>query len=541
MSALSPAPAPALGVRWTDLPTPLDSTHPYCCLSYKQSTYLSPLCFHGLTNPFSRKSFPFISICVAPSCFPGSVQISDTPRPALGRQANPFNNLQPLFRSWFSFRSVCRLFSEAYSLFCRKQGGGWGVANLPKLALPSMRRLGVDPMLDMRLQEAQRDRALLQNGIVEGADVELAREAALGFGAQLSDLELAQLVGQRLPRPHDVAVDLDRDVLIGLTGVVLEKLDGLLARPVHRVHSGVDHQPHRAPHFVAELPELGIRIGVQPKILAKTLAVQRPAFHERGVADVPAKLRRVFHLLRQRNLQMVPRHSFMQRERFHLVLRPRVQIVRVHEVAARSASRRRSRLVISGRLRRRLEIRNGADAVRQARQLTEKMRQPRIDTLGNDAIAVHQILGLVIKNPDVIAQKFGEVVEASLKFRRPDDLIHLGANPFHLAKADFVNLLRRKVQRSLPANMKSVSRRAIRKSDSRNVLATSGKVSGSDVIVQLAKGRRNRTRVNALGFVGQPRAVSIREIRWEFTERLQQGTRERISGRQIRDLLRQVA
>src|SRR5258705_1345205 len=238
---------------------------------------------------------------------------------------------------------------------------------------------------------------------------------------------------------------------------------------------------------------------------------------------------------------MVPRHSFMQRERLHLVLRPRVQIVCVDEVAARPTSRRRSRLVISGSLRRRLEIRNGADAVGQSRQLAEKMRQPRIDTLGNDAIAVHQIIGLVVVKTSVMAQKFGELVEAALKFRRRDDLVHLGANPFHLAKPDFVNLLRRKVQRSLPAYMKSVSRRAIRKSDSSNVLSASGKVSGSDVIAQRTKGRRNRSCVNALGFVFQPRAVSIREIRWEFTERLQQRTRERISGRQIRNLLRQVA
>src|SRR5882762_2786263 len=77
MSALFPAPAPALGVRWTDLPTPLESIHPSCYLSYKQSAGLSPLCFHGLTNSFSRKSFPFTSICVAPWCFPWSLQIPD--------------------------------------------------------------------------------------------------------------------------------------------------------------------------------------------------------------------------------------------------------------------------------------------------------------------------------------------------------------------------------------------------------------------------------------------------------------------------------
>src|SRR6266403_2805030 len=81
MSALLPARAPASGVRWTDPPTHLDSTHPSCCLSYKQSTCLSPLCFHGFTNPFSPNSFPFTSICVAPWCFPRVLRISGIPAP----------------------------------------------------------------------------------------------------------------------------------------------------------------------------------------------------------------------------------------------------------------------------------------------------------------------------------------------------------------------------------------------------------------------------------------------------------------------------
>src|SRR5438309_3938805 len=96
---------------------------------------------------------------------------------------------------------------------------------------PSVFRLGVNPILDVRLQQAQRDSALLQHRVVEGADIELTGEAALSVGAQLSNLELTEFVSQRLPRPHDVAVDLDRDVLIGLSRIVLEKLDGLLARP----------------------------------------------------------------------------------------------------------------------------------------------------------------------------------------------------------------------------------------------------------------------------------------------------------------------
>ncbi len=52
-------------------------------------------------------------------------------------------------------------------------------------------------MLNVRLEEAEGDGALLEDGIVEGADVELGTEAALGFSAQLADFELAELVGQR--------------------------------------------------------------------------------------------------------------------------------------------------------------------------------------------------------------------------------------------------------------------------------------------------------------------------------------------------------
>src|SRR4030088_2289045 len=39
-------------------------------LSTSHKPVLSPLCFHGLTNCFSRKPFALIDICVAPGCHP---------------------------------------------------------------------------------------------------------------------------------------------------------------------------------------------------------------------------------------------------------------------------------------------------------------------------------------------------------------------------------------------------------------------------------------------------------------------------------------
>src|SRR5258708_5673106 len=170
---------------------------------------------------------PFLSHLSAlpPGVFPAAFGFPTLPTPHWVGNLILSITYSLFFGSWLSFRSVYRLFSEAYSLFCQKQGGGWGCReNLPKLASPSMRGLGVDPMLDVRLQQAQRNRALLQDGVVEGAHVKLAGEPALGFGAQLSDFELAKLVGQRLARPHDVAINLDRDVLIGLASVWLAAL-----------------------------------------------------------------------------------------------------------------------------------------------------------------------------------------------------------------------------------------------------------------------------------------------------------------------------
>src|SRR5947209_20385929 len=91
-----------------------------------------------------------------------------------------------------------------------------------------------------------------------------------------------------------------------------------------------------APHFVAELAEFRIRIFVHPDLFAETLGIQRPAFYEGCIASVPAEFRNSFEFLSEGNLQMMARHGLVKRERFHLPLRSRVQLVRVYEIPARS-------------------------------------------------------------------------------------------------------------------------------------------------------------------------------------------------------------
>jgi len=141
---------------------------------------------------------------------------------------------------------------------------------------------------------------------VELAQVELRSEPGRRPRAQLLDAQLADLVGERLPGPGDVAIDLVDDVVLALRGVRLEELDRLLARPALVVQAGVDDEPHGAPHLVGELAELVVGILVEPHFLAEALAVQRPALDERRRLEAAAEPRLVAEFLRERDLQVVP-------------------------------------------------------------------------------------------------------------------------------------------------------------------------------------------------------------------------------------------
>ena len=72
-----------------------------------------------------------------------------------------------------------------------------------------------DPRVDLRFQRVERHRALSDHRIVETAQVEFAAELLLRLGAQLADLQFAQLVGQRLAGIGDVTIDLGVDIGVG--------------------------------------------------------------------------------------------------------------------------------------------------------------------------------------------------------------------------------------------------------------------------------------------------------------------------------------
>src|SRR5882724_7944083 len=88
------------------------------------SFVLSPLCFHGLTNCFSRKAFVFKKICVATRVYPLCCRIQPSVAPAIV-SFSVFSSLQTLFLSLLSCSTPVPLFSVGYTLF-RKNTGVWG-------------------------------------------------------------------------------------------------------------------------------------------------------------------------------------------------------------------------------------------------------------------------------------------------------------------------------------------------------------------------------------------------------------------------------
>jgi hypothetical protein len=80
---------------------------------------------------------------------------------------------------------------------------------------------GGDPAVDLRFQHGERHRALAEQPIVKAAQVELCTEPLLGTASQRKQSLLADLVGKRLTRPGDIAVDLEL-ISVGERAVVAQ-------------------------------------------------------------------------------------------------------------------------------------------------------------------------------------------------------------------------------------------------------------------------------------------------------------------------------
>src|SRR5687767_839788 len=136
-------------------------------------------------------------------------------------------------------------------------------ATIPRAFQPSSPAVR-DELAQVLLQHRQRYRAQRQNRVVEAPLVERRAEFFLGLGAKPPDQQFAELVGERLSRPGDVAFDLGRDLVLGERRMLSQVVHRALTAPPELVDAGVDDEPGGAPRFVRQAPEVLVRSFVDP-------------------------------------------------------------------------------------------------------------------------------------------------------------------------------------------------------------------------------------------------------------------------------------
>src|SRR5262245_41157882 len=115
--------------------------------------------------------------------------------------ANCIATLPPVELPRTMTAAQCLLFNE----FPHIRGHYIVVENV---AVRRLAMLMLYPRIHFNIEKIQLHRAVFQNLVMEGAEVELGAQSFLGFGTDGGNLELADFVGESLSRPCDIAIDL---------------------------------------------------------------------------------------------------------------------------------------------------------------------------------------------------------------------------------------------------------------------------------------------------------------------------------------------
>jgi hypothetical protein len=126
----------------------------------------------------------------------------------------------------------------------------------------------------VRVEDRQWQGPFPEDFIVKRPDIELRAQPLLGERAQLADLELADLITQRLAGSRHIPLDL-RDLLFGSPTLLLGAVaQSLLATPALGVQAGVHDESHRAVHVAQKHAKILVGVGIQAEFPADALAIQ---------------------------------------------------------------------------------------------------------------------------------------------------------------------------------------------------------------------------------------------------------------------------
>src|SRR5262249_14098481 len=70
-----------------------------------------------------------------------------------------------------------------------------------------------DPVADLAFQNIEGQRPVIEDGVVKFPKVEASAKLRFGLLSQFLDLQFAELIGERLSGPDDVAIDFDNNVV----------------------------------------------------------------------------------------------------------------------------------------------------------------------------------------------------------------------------------------------------------------------------------------------------------------------------------------
>src|SRR5439155_2114687 len=167
-----------------------------------------------------------------------------------------------------------------------------------------------NPALHLRLQNAERHPAVFEQRVVEITQVERCAQRRLGLPPHAQDLELANLVAERLTGPGHVALRLTLRILTRAAEIG----DGPFARPALGVEPDVDDETLGPEQLRPQHAEAVVAIAVHAELGAEAFGVERPALAERVVPAKAAKAGQAAVLALQRHLQMMARHGLVQEQ-----------------------------------------------------------------------------------------------------------------------------------------------------------------------------------------------------------------------------------
>src|SRR5690554_6454613 len=158
---------------------------------------------------------------------------------------------------------------------------------------------GADPFVHGVLHHRQRQRAVAQQQVVEGADVEVVAKRLAGPVAQFDHAQVADLVRAVLARLDQVAVDLDAHAVAGQAGLFAPVVDSPFAAPSLAVLARVPQQPYGPEHRRLRLPSRSSAYTpisaascstyrAQPSVKALGFSVRR--IRGRSVSDWPSAI-----------------------------------------------------------------------------------------------------------------------------------------------------------------------------------------------------------------------------------------------------------